>query len=1502
MERDKEGYTYKPLFIFITLLFVIYSFAGSGKIKPNKVPDPSIEGITIIRNYSDLISNFLEFRDRNYPLVIPQDFNTDALSTTTELKKTLQSAEGNNDWYWTFNAGVIYFDSLYARRQGFRDGDHLIIYEDLFSDEIVILKAKEDQLDDYQCCYSAKAPAWLDKWLNTGTHKDQFWREISRKRIILEMTLRSDRNINEDLRALEESSMNFPPLVMMMGGGTPEHLEIQSITTTENSTELSISWPLDFTNRVDIYTCTDLISQNWELAETNLTTEGFSSLQWTNNTGGFCIYAIGNADTDSDMDNLSDAREKLVHHTNPSNADTDMDGLDDGEELTEQTNPLDPDSDDDTMMDGWEVEYGFNPLSDSDALLDDDNDDMLNMDECQYGFNPHDSSDALGDADSDYYLNVYECVHGSHALDSNSVPVPQVVVPSDGSMTIQQAINLTTNQYDIVLIEAGTYTGSGNKDISFNGKEITVISQDGPIDTVVDAEGAGRGFIFNSGETRKSNLCGLTIKNGNAIYGGGILCSNNVAPIIRNCVITENNASDGGGVYTKAASPLFHTCEFTENVSSNSGGGIHISYQGNAAITKCTIHGNKALNGGGIAVLGGILTVNKSFLTKNKAEENGGALFESQYFYSTYPPYQQYSYGSSITINDSMIEANLANRGAGIHASSEWEPSVYIYDDWSSGSITINRTGLLRNRCGIVGGAAIVYSYIHAEFENCLISENISEGGANERSLVVNSNTLFQIFEASPGIDIQDADTTVRNCTIINNQALTNAFGTGVHAFFMNEDNEARIINCIVWSNSPNQHQIFKLNETSDLYVRHCTHYDNYPDPFNHYNVYLRHATLLDGNITNNPQVTRYTGMLKQSSPCIDAAVYSTVLDGDINGEERTDGQFDIGCDEFIDADTDGLPDWWEAMYYPDANDDIDGDGLNNLSEYENGTNPNSGDTDGDGLNDDAELLTYGTDPENWDTDGDLISDGLEANYGFDPVNGDDLHTDNDSDGMTTYDELIYGTNPSIADTDGDGVNDGDEVAQGSDPNDNNDGGIAPPPEELVEVTLTVGDHSGSHSERYNMIVGPITHQAPDFGVVVSRTYKFRRGQSYPIQIVHMGSNLGTPDYDYTALAAPVNSGDAVIVADEENILGQHDESSYFYANGKTAVLQIPQVTIKDDPENIICYCTEQNCDNSIDISLTLLPASVTGDLTLEIKDEATVVKTFTAGQTFSGSSSPYLFAWDGKDNANQKVQPGLYEIKASWNSTGGNIEEISDIAVIDIQAISAEASDNIGPSIISYEIMPASVTIPSVEFNAPGITETKINVSGNFSFTYNQADLLNGQNPISLYYLGCSNNFSVTKTGISQGPSEDISIAWMPADQGLPPVPYAIAHQITAERYYRIEYDLPLIEGSYDLVIGSTDTKVEADASVVIGLAIEKHRYVDSSETYLNTQMDIVTEPTIPPTTDYRKYFASSASLFMKSGESLTGICKLESIAFNDNGLVFPILITNDEVVQSLE
>ena len=135
-----------------------------------------------------------------------------------------------------------------------------------------------------------------------------------------------------------------------------------------------------------------------------------------------------------------------------------------------------------------------------------------------------------------------------------------------------------------------------------------------------------------------------------------------------------------------------------------------------------------------------------------------------------------------------------------------------------------------------------------------------------------------------------------------------------------------------------------------------------------------------------------------------------------------------------LDSDGDGLPDEWEMQHNLDHMDDgttdpvngamgnPDDDGLDNLGEFHNGTDPRDANSDDDMLDDGAEVNGAGsrppTDPNNPDTDFDTLSDFVETNTGV-FVGASDT-----------------GSNPRSTDTDMDGAGDGDEVRRGSDPSD----------------------------------------------------------------------------------------------------------------------------------------------------------------------------------------------------------------------------------------------------------------------------------------------------------------------------------------------------------------------------------------------------------------------------------------------------------------------------------
>ncbi|NMC07809.1 MAG: hypothetical protein GYA24_21525 [Candidatus Lokiarchaeota archaeon] len=161
-------------------------------------------------------------------------------------------------------------------------------------------------------------------------------------------------------------------------------------------------------------------------------------------------------------------------------------------------------------------------------------------------------------------------------------------------------------------------------------------------------------------------------------------------------------------------------------------------------------------------------------------------------------------------------------------------------------------------------------------------------------------------------------------------------------------------------------------------------------------------------------------------------------LDSDADGlSDET--EYSIGTiPNDVDSDNDWMPDAWEYInglnprLISDANGDLDLDLLSNFLEYQHGTDPGNDDSDDDGLSDRDEVIVHGTDPN--DEEGDADNDGLTDVTEI-TIHGSNPHkVDTDNDNLVDAYEAMIGTSLTDADTDGDGFDDGDEVARGTDP------------------------------------------------------------------------------------------------------------------------------------------------------------------------------------------------------------------------------------------------------------------------------------------------------------------------------------------------------------------------------------------------------------------------------------------------------------------------------------
>ena len=199
-------------------------------------------------------------------------------------------------------------------------------------------------------------------------------------------------------------------------------------------------------------------------------------------------------------------------------------------------------------------------------------------------------------------LSVISAIIGLFSMSAGTAIGAVLNVPSQYP-TIQNAISASLNG-DTVLVADGTYSGPGNRDINFHGKEILVQSENGFVSCVIICGGSSttphRAFLFESGETNNSVLSGFTIQNGyiTAYPGqGGAVHIENANPLISGCLFQNNQVDDyGGAIYCgNATNALIDNCTFSDNFvfSSLSFGGAIFAEESLLRISNCSFSANQ---------------------------------------------------------------------------------------------------------------------------------------------------------------------------------------------------------------------------------------------------------------------------------------------------------------------------------------------------------------------------------------------------------------------------------------------------------------------------------------------------------------------------------------------------------------------------------------------------------------------------------------------------------------------------------------------------------------------------------------------------------------------------------------------------------------------------------------------------------------------------------------------------------------------------------------------
>lgn len=230
---------------------------------------------------------------------------------------------------------------------------------------------------------------------------------------------------------------------------------------------------------------------------------------------------------------------------------------------------------------------------------------------------------------------------------------------------------------DVLQLSEGQYSGAKNCELRIDTSNIIVRGSPG---TVIDCNKSSRhltivganvsleriefrnGFSTENGgclhishveQTKMSSLkffnClstnlggGIFIESANAIYlenvemeqcsgdqGGGILITSTSFVHIQNASFLHCSADWGAGIFLSSSLLTATACTFLSNEATTIGGGLLIQNAAQATLNGqlTSFHGNSALVGGGIGMMGGVLVIaGNSLFTRNSAAL-GGAVY-----------------------------------------------------------------------------------------------------------------------------------------------------------------------------------------------------------------------------------------------------------------------------------------------------------------------------------------------------------------------------------------------------------------------------------------------------------------------------------------------------------------------------------------------------------------------------------------------------------------------------------------------------------------------------------------------------------------------------------------------------------------------------------------------------------------------------------------------------------------------------------------------------------
>ncbi|HUT03399.1 MAG TPA: right-handed parallel beta-helix repeat-containing protein, partial [bacterium] len=368
---------------------------------------------------------------------------------------------------------------------------------------------------------------------------------------------------------------------------------------------------------------------------------------------------------------------------------------------------ISPDTDEDGLPDDWEIEH-FEPLLPPGHELDET---------------------GSGDYDEDGLTNLQEFVMGtSPTFDASVIYVDDDATGfQDGSLSypfdsIQKGVNRSRG---IVYVAGGTY----DEEVVVRGKAIEI-----------------RGGYDVDFEVCDPDTYPSTVRASHAspaLTGRAFTFDDSPSGLLTGFVITEGNASLGGGILCRASSPTISQNSILEN-QATVGGGIYLCEGSSATITNNRFDSNTARDGGAIACVQSAAKIENNEIGKsspNEADRCGGGIYCHD--------------SGGVTITGNEICSNCARfQGGGLAFYKCRFPLP------ASASEAPLRANVIKdNRAASGGGLAFEYSLNPTMVWNTVVANTALEGAGIFMSFTTGAGTT-----AMPVADIE-------NNTIADNEA-----------------------------------------------------------------------------------------------------------------------------------------------------------------------------------------------------------------------------------------------------------------------------------------------------------------------------------------------------------------------------------------------------------------------------------------------------------------------------------------------------------------------------------------------------------------------------------------------------------------------------------------------------------------------------------------------------------------------------------------------------------